>query len=124
MPDIQVSKKKLPKGTSYPLKTSMLLEAMKKEGIDLDVNLHYSAGVGGCLSFGATFYPPGGIYQNEHILIFVNNVPAIEAKAARAYMEEEILPSFIQWLKDILAHPLKSTLRQERQEFHKFGDNR
>jgi hypothetical protein len=39
-------------------------------------------------------------------------------------MEEERLPSFIQWLKDILAHPLKSTLRQERQEFHKFGDNR
>ncbi len=114
---MRIEKSKLPRGMSFVLKSSALERALADAGIGLETCLtHTSSGI----FFDAHFVPPNRNVAYERLMVRAGAVPADTSRAARAYMEDTVLPELVAWIKDILAKPENSTIRRERQHFVRY----
>lgn len=120
---MNIHKDKLPTGRCYPLKSSVLAEALTRADVKTEVTLFHHSGAfwNERPLFSATFYPPGQMVDNEEELLWVGcrAVPASVCSIAREHIEEEVIPSLIAWIEDIERLPLNSPVRREKQEFER-----
>lgn len=108
---------KLPKGRSYPLKPSVLINAVEASGLTIPVELtrwdkfdHV---------FKATFYPSGSRpgREGDFFWVYCRAVSSERAAEARALVEAEAIPQFIEWAKNIEKLDTLSTIRREKPTF-------
>jgi hypothetical protein len=112
---MRVDKSKLPKGMSWPMKTSLMSEALQSAKIVLDVQLNY---VVSRRFFDAEFWPPNPNVQYERLYITVSAIPAEQARKVREFVEGTVIPDFITWVQGIVSLPTNSPVRREKQHFH------
>jgi hypothetical protein len=111
---MHVKKAQLPQGLSYPLKTGDLAFALERAGIIVDCSVDYLGSVG---PFTAHFWPPSPEVQHERIYLTVGAVPSAAAEHERKHMADRVLPSFVSWLKAIIAQSPNSPICREKQIF-------
>jgi hypothetical protein len=112
--NMRIEKAKLPKGTSFVLRSSILEEAVLRAGITTEISLHQ---VRSRTFFDALFWPPNPNVPHERFYICAGAVPASQARAARDYMETNVIPGFIAWATGILQLPANSMVRRNNQQF-------
>jgi len=112
---IKVLRDKLPKGWAYPLKASVLDEAIAQAGIGTPVTLflHHGAFWSGSPLFTANFYLAGSGVLNEEEVFWVScrSVVASDCRAARTYVDAEAIPEFVAWAAELERLPMNSTRR-------------
>ena len=116
--ELKIEKGKLPKGKNYPLKTTFLAEILKNDGLEIETSLSYSPGLG-YIFFDASFHPPGGDFNYERLFVRVGAIPSYNRISAIRFMEEEVIPDFLKWIKGLLSLPPGSPIRREIQRFNK-----
>ncbi|MEF2277712.1 hypothetical protein V3W47_05320 [Deinococcus sp. YIM 134068] len=104
----------LPRGMSFVLKPSILAQALAEA--ELSVDTHLVRGVGG-IFFDAHFWPPNENVGYERLYVRAGAVANSLSQAARLYVENTVLPKLTAWLADILALPVASPIRREKQYF-------
>ncbi|WP_368566318.1 hypothetical protein [Pseudoxanthomonas sp. UTMC 1351] len=109
-----IEKDKIPKGTSFILRSSALLEALTTAGISVETSLQH---LNSKIFFDAFFWPPRPNVQHDRFCVRAGSVPASQARPAREFMESIVLPEFIQWAQGILALPQDSPVRRSEQVF-------
>ena len=111
---MHIEKTKLPKGMSYPLQSSFLEAAFSAHGISLDTHL-----VQGSSSYALEcfFWPPNPNNNHERIYIRTSATPSTRAQELRFFINDQVIPELVVWLKNILALPPNSTRRREEQYF-------
>ena len=109
-----IEKDKIPKSSSFVLRSSALEEAMKNAGITVETTLQH---LNSPVLFVAYFWPPRPNVPHDRFFIRAGCVPSIQAKNARTLVESEIVPEFIAWAKQILALPSNSPIRRSDQVF-------
>ena len=108
---------RLPKGLSHVVRATRLAAAVDAGGITIPVELtswdrfEYV--------FQADFLPNGFPVRAEHELIWVHcrAVPTHRAGEARTVVEQEAIPQFVQWARELSAMDARSTFRREKQTF-------
>ena len=113
-PNPVIEKQKLPKGMTYSLKSSFLFGALADAGIGFHVHLLY-AGYGWL--FDAHFWPSNHRVPYERLYLRAGAIPSSQAKAAREFLENTVIPQFIQWALAIARLPTNSPIRREQQLF-------
>jgi 3-mercaptopyruvate sulfurtransferase SseA len=98
-----IEKSKLPKGMSYPLKSSVLETALDSGGITLNTHLIYY-GIGKFF-FDAHFWLTNQNVPYERLYIRTSAVPAADATDARTFMTTTVIPEFVTWVQGILSLP-------------------
>jgi hypothetical protein len=111
---MHITKAKLPRGLSHPLQTSALARALERAGVTVDCSVDYLGRAG---PFTAHFWPPNPNVDHERIYLTVGAVPSTAAARERERMAERVLPSFVSWLKAIIAQSPNSPIRREKQIF-------
>jgi len=107
-----IEKDKIPKSSSFVLKSTALQQSMQAAGITVSTSLrHVSSGI----FFDAYFWPPRPGVPYERFYVRAGCVPSSEAQAARQFVESDVLPSFVRWAKEILALPPDSPVRRSEQ---------
>jgi hypothetical protein len=114
---MNVSRDKLPKGRSYPVQSSAISAALEEAGVTLDCSVNYlnSSRTG----FTAQFWPPNPNIGYERLYLTICCVDSQRAHQIRRFMAESVLPEFITWTLGLIALPVNSPIRREKQEFHK-----
>jgi hypothetical protein len=113
---MDIEKAKLPKGMSYPLRSSYLSEALRAAGITLAAHLiHQPASI----LFEAHFWPPNPRIRHERLYIIVAAVPALQRRFAREYLEGTAVREFVAWVQDIVSLAPNSPVRREQQYFRR-----
>lgn len=110
---MKIEKAKLPKGMSYPLKSSRLQTALTASAISIDVSLIY----GSRNSFEAFFWPRSPRIDRERLYVRVGMVNTADGGRARRYMEKAALPELVKWLSEILGSDPRSPVRKQEQLF-------
>lgn len=72
-----IEKAKIPKGTSFVLRSSVLLEALAAAGISVETSLQH---MNSKIFFDAFFWPPRSNVQHERFYIRAGSVPASQAR--------------------------------------------
>lgn len=111
---MNITKEELPKGLSWPLQTSALASALEHAGITIDCSVNYTRSVG---PLTAHFWPPNPNVDYERVYLTVGAVPSAAAQSEREHMSDRVLPSFVSWLKAIIALSPDSPIRREKQIF-------
>lgn len=111
-----IEKDKISKRKSYVLRSSFLEEAIQNAGIGLDIHLKHSDGK---RFFDAYFWPRGANASYERLYIVAGAVSSDQAKVARTFVEEAVVPELVLWITDILALPSDSPIRRQEQAFHR-----
>ncbi len=101
-----IEKQKLPKGFSYPLKTSMLEAALAENRITTETHLIYSISK---MFFDAHYWLPNENVDHYRFYVRVGHVSSTERKKAQAYMKNKVIPNFIAWAKELTQLPISST---------------
>jgi hypothetical protein len=112
---VESETEKLPKGQSYPLKPSVLADALARAGIEIDTHLIRSSSQ---RLFDAYFWPTNGNVPYERLYIRVGSVPSDKAAIARRWAEDAVVPRLVRWIAAILAMDPKSPIRREEQSIH------
>jgi hypothetical protein len=112
---MHIEKSPLSKKMSHVLKSSVLEQALSQAGIQLEVSLVHDAGAG-CL-FRGFFWPPHPNVPHERLYVQAGAVPNAWSQMAREYIEASVVPHFVTWVQNILALPVDSPVRRERQCF-------
>jgi hypothetical protein len=98
-----VSKPRLPKGLSYVLKTSQLEEALSD--FDVHIDLVYWRPQGGNSILEGQYWLPNENVPHPRVYVRAGVVPsALRSKAADA-LAGTALPSFAEWLRQIVELP-------------------
>lgn len=113
---MHIEKKKLSKGLSYPLRSSVLEAVLSALAIAPDAHLIQG---GGSKLFECFFWPPNPNVSSERLYIRTTAVPEARASEARAFIESSVIPEFSAWLQAILALAPNSTVRREEQYFER-----
>jgi hypothetical protein len=111
---VNIEKSRLKMGMSYALKSSVLERALSQAGIELEVQLIYSAGNP---FFSGYYWPPNPNVAHERLYIQAGAVSSEDCSEARQYIESSVMPMFVAWAKSILALPANSPIRREKQHF-------
>ncbi|MGG6463569.1 hypothetical protein [Solilutibacter silvestris] len=111
---MQIEKAKISKADSFALKSSALQQAMDSAGISIESTLLH---VSSPIFFDVHFWPIRPGQPNERLYIRAGAVPNPLACEARAYMENEVIPSFIQWVTRILSLQTNAPERQSERVF-------
>ena len=120
---MKIFKDSLPAGLSYALKPSVLSDLLAREQICIPVALYQWRHTPSQdkAFFSADFYPLTYPYfkseEGESITVTSLALPSKDRQAARQFIESEVLPGFVIWIKGIEALPLDSTIRREMQSF-------
>jgi hypothetical protein len=102
---------KLPKGQCYPLKPTVLAEALARAGIGIHTHLIRAPGT----LFDAYFWPPNQNVPYERLYVRIGSVSADRANDARRWAEDVMIAHLIQWIGAIMAADVKSPVRREEQ---------
>jgi len=113
---MHISKEKLPRGLSYPLKSGALEKAFSEAGITLDCSVNYIARPG---DVTAQFWPPNPNVRFERIYITIYAVASDSVENARARMQGNVLPKLVSFLLEIIVLPPNSPIRREKQTFQR-----
>lgn len=115
---MEIVKDRLPKGQSYALKPSVLEAALTEAGARTPTTLYqrYHGWWQSGVIFRADFYrvEQSGI---EALTVISRALPSEQRAAARRYIESEVIPAFIEWIKWLETLPENSTVRREKQSF-------
>lgn len=109
---LTIKKEKIPRGFSYPLKTSELIAAYNSAEINTETILNYSLNYS---NFRVHFWPPNVNINHERLYIVIGAVPTELAYTAREIMKSKIIPDFIKWIKNLLLLPVNSPMRSQSQ---------
>jgi hypothetical protein len=109
---MHIAKAKLPKGMSYPLKSSVLAEALSVAGIAVDTQLLFSPNH---QFFEAFFWPPNANVPYERLYLRTGTVQGADGHAAREHISKVVIPEFIKWAQSILSLPANSPSRRSEQ---------
>ena len=107
-----IEKPKLPKGMSYPLKSSRFEEALAAADISISVHLIH----GSRSSFEAFFWPPIQV-EYERPYVRSGMVSAVDGRRARRWVDEGVIPELVTWLSKILALDARAPARMQEQSF-------
>jgi len=111
---MQIRKERLPKGMSYPLKSSALNAALIEAGnatkIELMIGPNHRY-------FEAYFWPCNKRVDHDRFYIRTGAVSSVEGGEARECMESRVLPDFIAWAQALLALPTNSPDRHKESYF-------
>ena len=101
---ITVTKPKLPKGLSYPLKTSMIEAILTEIPVDCDVSLTYWTPQSGGSVLEAHYWL---LNQRRPTTVYlrVGAVPSPQRRAVQELLVEHVLPAFAEWLRIIASLP-------------------
>jgi len=114
---LHIEKQKLPKGMSYPLKSSVLKTALDQAGITTDTVLLFAPDH---MYFEAFFWPPNERIDYERFYIRTGALSAREGGRARELMQRQVILDFLAWAKVLLAKPLNSPIRQKQAHFFRY----
>lgn len=95
---MDIEKQKLPKGRSYPLKTSILEKMLAEHGIVADTVLYYSISR---IFFDAQYNSIPEVANSGRLTIRVGDVQSDRCKEARQYLLDVVLPEMIKWIRKI-----------------------
>ena len=109
-----IEKDKIPKSSSFVLRSSKLEEAMNNAGISVETTLQH---LNSPVLFVAYFWPPRPDVPHDRFFIRAGCVPSTHARDARIVVESEVLPEFILWAQHILSLPANSPTRRSDQVF-------
>ena len=109
-----IEKDKIPKTSSFVLRSSALEEAMKSAGITVETTLRH---LNSPVLFTAYFWPPRPNVPHDRFFIRAGCVPNAQAKDTRILVESEVVPEFIAWASNILSLPSNSPIRRSDQVF-------
>jgi len=112
---MRINKRKIPRGSSFVLKSSIFEEALQSAGITTDTHLYHSNNSRSL--FAASFSPPNPYVGYERFFVTAGIVPSAEAEAARQFVASQVIPQFIAWASSILAEPQTSPIRRAHQHF-------
>jgi len=104
-----ISKDKLPKDYCYALKTSQLGDLLAKNNAAIHVDLNYSFSKWPGSILYAYYWLPNNYIPFNRIYIQSSAVHRQDIQAARAAVENTILPAFDLWLQQVFALPENST---------------
>ncbi len=103
-----ISKPKLPKGRSYPLRASQITEVLTAAHIDAHVDLAFWTPQGGESILEAHYWRPNENVPYPRVYLRAGSLPSDQRVAAADALASEVLPAFVVWLKKILALPSNS----------------
>lgn len=109
---LTIKREKIPRGFSYPLKTSELIAAYDSAEINTETILNYSFNPA---NFRIHFWPPNVNINHERLYIVIGAVPTESAYAAGEIIKSKIIPDFIKWIKNLLLLPVNSPMRNQSQ---------
>lgn len=113
---VRVLKDKLPAGSSYPLKASVLDRAIVDAGIKTTTTLflHHGSFWDKRPLFSANFYLIGarGINEMEEFWVGCRSVKAEDNALARGFIETDAIPAFVKWAAELESLPFNSTWRK------------
>ncbi len=113
---MNISKDKIPRTMSYPLKTSVLEEAFLSAGITISTDLNYVASK---RFFDCEFWPPNPNVPYERLYISVCAVPRERVRQTRDFMERQVIPPFVAWVQSLQKLPANSPVRRQTQHFYR-----
>jgi len=113
---MQIEKRKLAKGLSYPLRASVLEAALS--AFTIDAHLIQGGGRRNVL-FECFFWPHNPNVSHERLYIRTTAVPVANAHEARTFIENSVIPELSTWVQGILALAPNSTVRREEQYFER-----
>lgn len=102
---MKIDKDKLPKGLTYPLKSSLFSELLEAAGIRANVHLIFSMNHE---SFEASYWLPNENVKYDRFYIRTGPVESEESIKAREYMESNAIPEFIKWASYLFSLPSNS----------------
>jgi hypothetical protein len=120
---LETIRDKLPKGRSFPLKTSTLASALQGAAIRIDWQLFLHSGKfwdDRPLFYGSVHFA-GSVVSKENDVLWIGcrSVQSHLCQAARAALEKEIVPEFVRWIVDWEALPSNATFREGRRNFER-----
>lgn len=101
-----ITKEKLPKGSTYPLRSSFLENALEAAGVTIPVSLRYAADSELLL---ARYVLPATWEDYESINIESGAVSSRNSMEAKEFLESTIVPEFILWVDEHLKLPENSS---------------
>jgi hypothetical protein len=113
---MHIEKSKIPKGLSYPLKSSVLANALNAACITVQVHLIYNSRNN---FFEAFYWLPNENVDHDRFYIRTGSVASQDSMKAKDHMESIVIPEFIKWANDILSLPDNSPILQEKPYFVK-----
>jgi len=116
---VHIEKAPIPKGQTYPLKSSALDDALAKVGVTPETHLIMRPSK---IFLDAHFWPPNPRIAHERLYVRVGTVKSSESRAAREFMAAGALPSLIEWLQELLALPERSPSRSVEHYFRQEWD--
>jgi len=111
---MRIEKDKIPKSSSFVLKSSILERAMSSAGISVETTLQH---LNSPVLFIAYFWPPRPNVPHDRFFIRSGCVPKSQARETRAIIESEVIPNFVKWATHILSLPANSPTRRSDQVF-------
>jgi hypothetical protein len=107
-------KERIPKASSYSLRSSSLSKAMSDSDLPFSIHL-----IQGPFAFflDAYFWPPNPNIDCERLYVRVGAVPSREAHWAREFLESIAIPELVAWAQQIASLPINSPVRRETQHF-------
>ena len=103
---MEITKHKLPKGFTYPLKSSLLQAACEDNGIELPITLRYHPDAN---LFVADYFFPSTWQDYERISILSGSVISHDSLDAREHMSKSVIPGFIDWVDELINLPENSS---------------
>ena len=120
---MEIDKTPLRPGLSYPLRPSVFVAHVAAGGVRTPIVLHqrtenwWTSGV----LFRADFYPPArpGVRseKGETLHVTCRSVPSRENQRARAYLEQDVIPGFVVWIKHLEQLPDNATMKRGKPSF-------
>jgi hypothetical protein len=113
---MDIEKEKLPKGFSYPLKSSILENVLQENNISTYVQLNY---IKSKIFFDAHYWLPNNNVDYDRFYIRVGCLDSSKHKEAVDFMQKIVLKDFIIWAKKLLSAPKNSLLIEKYNYFVK-----
>jgi hypothetical protein len=113
-----ISRPKLPRGLSYVLKTSQLIQVLTDARIDCHIDLVYWAPQSGNSVLEGTYWLPNENVPYPRVYVRAGAVASASRAAASEALRAKALPDFVRWLREILSLPKGSTRLSEPPYFN------
>jgi hypothetical protein len=117
---LRVMRDKLPKGSAFPLKASILEAALVNAGIvtDVSLSLRHDSFWSTRPLIVANFMPVGAVLNDEEVFwVTCRSVAASECSEARAYVDPIVILAFAEWAAEMETLPFRSTRRKSHEKF-------
>jgi hypothetical protein len=118
--ELVVNKSTLPKGLSYVLKTSQLVDVLEPLNIDQHIHLNYHssrAGEMGINIFECLYWLPNFNVPYSRFYITIGTVNKAEKKNAADLFVATAIEQFLEWVKYMASLPANSTLLKHNSYF-------